>query len=184
MHIPEQDIRITKTHMALVKSLKKLLNEKPFKKITVSNICQDSMVGRSTFYLHFEDKYQLLSFCLQIEQEQLLDSLKEKEPRDFVYSILSSIQDRHRFYENVFLSDMNPEIFKMFHSFFHDFLSKILNEREKQGIKLAGPIPLLSAYYSNGLAGLTFWWLEHGLSYSIDDIAVCLFDLLGELLPD
>ena len=50
-----QDIRITKTHMALSKTLMDLLEKKSFQKITVNDICQDAMVSRSTFYMHFED---------------------------------------------------------------------------------------------------------------------------------
>lgn len=184
MDIPKQDIRITKTHKALVDTVMALLEKKPFQKITVSDICQNSMVSRATFYLHFEDKYQLLSYCLQLEQERLLDSVQEQEPRDFIYSILARVQEKYKVYRNLFLSDINQELFKMFHNYFSGFLGKMLEECEKQGVQLAGPIPIISVYYSNGLSGLTFWWIESDFRYSTDEIAVCLCNLLSDILPD
>ena len=37
-----------------------LLNEKRFEKLTVREIVQKARISRSTFYLHFADKYELL----------------------------------------------------------------------------------------------------------------------------
>ena len=45
------------------------MKEKTFEEIKVSNICDEALVNRSTFYAHFEDKYSLLS--------SLLDNLKQ-----------------------------------------------------------------------------------------------------------
>ena len=41
------------------------LEETPFEKITLTQLCDASMVPRSTFYRYFEDKYDLLYYCLQ-----------------------------------------------------------------------------------------------------------------------
>ncbi|MDD6864570.1 MAG: TetR/AcrR family transcriptional regulator [Lactobacillus sp.] len=33
--------------------------EKDFEKITIKDICTQAMIGKSTFYYHYEDKYDL-----------------------------------------------------------------------------------------------------------------------------
>ncbi len=38
-----------------------LLKEKTFSSITINHICEKAMIHRSTFYRHYEDKYELFS---------------------------------------------------------------------------------------------------------------------------
>ncbi|MCO4338960.1 TetR/AcrR family transcriptional regulator [Staphylococcus agnetis] len=45
---------------AIIKSMVALLEVEKFDYITIKQICAESGVHRSTFYAHFEDKYQLM----------------------------------------------------------------------------------------------------------------------------
>ena len=47
------------TKKALENSLKKLLKEKPFDKITIADITEDCGISRMAFYYHFQDIYDL-----------------------------------------------------------------------------------------------------------------------------
>lgn len=60
------------TKKALAASLKKLLSQKAFSKITVSEIVQDCGVNRKTFYYHFEDIYALLKWMLEQETVEVI----------------------------------------------------------------------------------------------------------------
>lgn len=55
----KEDRRITKTKRNLKTTLVSLLKEKPFEKITVSDICTVGETSRITFYTYFNDKYSL-----------------------------------------------------------------------------------------------------------------------------
>lgn len=57
----QHDLRILKTHKSIKIAFSDLLLEKNFKDITVQNICDEALIGRSTFYAHFSDKYDLLN---------------------------------------------------------------------------------------------------------------------------
>ena len=54
------DLRIVKTKKILFETLIKLMKQKNFEKIKISDICEESLINRSTFYAHYEDKYDLL----------------------------------------------------------------------------------------------------------------------------
>ena len=56
-----------KTKQAICNSLKEIMRQKPFSKITVSEIIADCNVNRKTFYYHFEDIYDLLKWILEEE---------------------------------------------------------------------------------------------------------------------
>ncbi|PWS33184.1 TetR/AcrR family transcriptional regulator [Pedobacter paludis] len=54
------DRRIKKTKKSLTEALISLILEQGYEKVTVQNIIDRANVGRSTFYIHYEGKEQLL----------------------------------------------------------------------------------------------------------------------------
>lgn len=54
------DRRIEKTRDLLISSLMSLISEKPYDSIAIKEILHHANVGRSTFYMHFRDKDDLL----------------------------------------------------------------------------------------------------------------------------
>lgn len=49
-----------RTKKLIFMGFKELLNNKAFSKITINEIAEEAMIHRSTFYTHFDDKYDLL----------------------------------------------------------------------------------------------------------------------------
>lgn len=59
------DSHITKR--ALAAALKELMEEHPFQKITVADICERCNMNRKSFYYHFKDKYDLVNWIYDTE---------------------------------------------------------------------------------------------------------------------
>lgn len=74
-----------RTHRAIQNAFLSLLSQKPFEKITVQDILDQTPVSRATFYKHFHDKYEIAE---QIQDEilrarkELRDSLAQVHPGD------------------------------------------------------------------------------------------------------
>ena len=62
----KRHVSVRRTYLLLMKALLDLLAEMPFEKISLTDICRVSMVSRSTFYRYFEDKYDLLHYCIKM----------------------------------------------------------------------------------------------------------------------
>jgi len=170
--------------MALSITLMELLEKKSFRKITVNDICQNAMVSRSTFYMHFEDKYQLMLFCLQMERQRLYETAQNMDLQSHFKMVLTLIYERKKVFYNFLRADLDMELFDMFKNFFHNYITDILNLIEQQGVKLPGPIPILAVYYASGLTGIFIWWIEQDFSASIDEMAACVYNLLVDIIPD
>ena len=56
-----EDLRIKRTQRAIKDAFYSLVEEKGFEHITVKDITERAMISRNTFYLHYEDKYDLLN---------------------------------------------------------------------------------------------------------------------------
>lgn len=81
------------TKHALANALRKLLEQMPFSKISVSHICEECGMNRKSFYYHFQDKYDLVNWIFDTEIEQIL---KEKavgtsEEVPFSWDVLEKI---------------------------------------------------------------------------------------------
>ena len=62
-----EDLRVVKTKKILFETLLNLMKTKNFEKIKISDICEESLINRSTFYAHYEDKYELLIELLELQ---------------------------------------------------------------------------------------------------------------------
>ena len=71
------DLRIVKTKKVLFDTLIKLMRQKNFDKIKISDICDEALINRSTFYAHYEDKYELLDDFIEDLKISLLKDLED-----------------------------------------------------------------------------------------------------------
>ena len=75
------DLRKERTLKLLREAAIELLHEKPFQKITVSEICERAMVRRPTFYRHFQSKEDLLLYAIRMRRDSIQQSLLGDEAR-------------------------------------------------------------------------------------------------------
>lgn len=61
------------TKEALAKGLKELLKERSFDKISVKDIAERSGMSRNSFYYHFQDKYELISWIFYDDISKCVD---------------------------------------------------------------------------------------------------------------
>lgn len=71
------DLRAIKSKRDIEVAFIQLINQNGFSKITVKDICTTALVGRSTFYRYYEDKYDLLKKLIT-KYTQILDVLLTK----------------------------------------------------------------------------------------------------------
>ncbi|MBA8980821.1 TetR/AcrR family transcriptional regulator [Clostridium saccharobutylicum] len=72
------DLRVLKTRENIKNTFSNLLLEKDFKNITVQDICDRALIGRSTFYDHYCDKYDLLNKMVEEIINQFKPYLKSR----------------------------------------------------------------------------------------------------------
>lgn len=69
--VPALDRRVRRTRSLLHEALFALICEKDYDQISVSEILQQANIGRSTFYMHFSDKDELLASAIQQKLESM-----------------------------------------------------------------------------------------------------------------
>lgn len=92
----------TLTKRALAASLKALLREEGFEKITVDAICENAGVSRRSFYRHFADKYELLSWIYYGDFVRHNAHHDDWTILDYLPSICEELIRDRAFYNNAF----------------------------------------------------------------------------------
>ena len=76
---PRPDPRKVKTERDITAALVQVLTEgRPFRKVTVADICSAALVSRSTFYDHYLDKYDLLTRMVEDIDTQVARVLEDR----------------------------------------------------------------------------------------------------------
>lgn len=145
-------------------ALKHAMSQKPFSKITVSEIVAACGVNRKTFYYHFEDIYALL---LWIFKEEAIDVVKTfdlpTQHRDALFFVMDYVEENN-YLINCAYDSLGRDQLRAF--LYSDFIS-VTRELLEQVEVLSGTKPeasykeYLAKFYAEGLAGMLIDWIKH-----------------------
>lgn len=156
------DKRILKTKKALKHSLFVLLQKKNFDSVKITEICENALVSRNTFYNYYADKYALLEDCFADYEEIFLTEFDERQKKnnpghDMEKSFLNLL--------NTFLdTDHIPESVSILSSFdleamFYRSMMNILKKYESRYSEFMNPEYDLNQL--NSFLVLGFWGFIH-----------------------
>ena len=175
---------VQKTRLMLSSALMRLLEKRSFRKISVGDICQEALVSRSAFYVHFADKYELLRFCME---EMLLKQEEAGRGRTLeaqMMIMLENVRSHRRMLHNILLADLSQEILLIFQRTLDEFVAMRLQRMERDGVQLPGPIPMLTAFCAGGLANMMICWLQDNCAQPMEEAARCQCELIRRILGD
>lgn len=175
------------------KALLSLLEKKPFEFVTISELCEEAGVNRSTFYLHYENTADLLKeamayvldnfasyFSVDLESIaskyencdlQELNFINEK----YLHPYLSFIKENQRLFAAVLSQPTTFDSKAMFQRLFDDVFHPVLNRfhypKDEQHYVMM--------FYLNGITAIITEWLKDACSKSIEEISsiihYCIF---------
>ena len=90
------------TKLMIAQGLKRLLKTTSFVNVSVGDIARECQISRNTFYYHFKDKYDLISWIFYTEITSILtDDISLGHWRDSLLSLCKYMQENRDFYLNV-----------------------------------------------------------------------------------
>ena len=182
----KDDLRVIKTRKLIYQTLLELMKEKTFEEIKVSDICSKAMINRSTFYAHYEDKYELLvDFLSNLKEEfahELNESCKENlSIREYYIRLISlfldHIDSKRDVYNSVMINNRSSIMMDILLSVVNDDIVKRFKEND---INLKVPTEVISKFYLGGVINIGMDWLSNSGKYTKEEI----LDYLELLIPN
>lgn len=167
--LEKTDLRVRRTRKLLWEAMLELLENRTFDSLNIQEICDKAMVHRTTFYKHFEDKYQLLTFGLEEVRKQFPDRTYEDRmlhPMKLAHAIGLTKQ----FQGLANSARENPTLSCVLQQHGEDTLIRELREFEKTGRQFPVPIEVIAAFYSGAVSSLMAWWLKNGQTVPVDEL--------------
>jgi len=160
------DERIRRTHERLGSALIELLKEKPIDDITVQQVLDRASVGRSTFYLHFRDKHDLLLSQLEMALEHMSTVLMvRREASDRVVAV-TEILDHIGSQNDVFRALTDAGRLHDFFDLAQDYFARGIEQRLKESKRTPKIPPRELRARAHLIAGsflsLLRWWIDRG----------------------
>lgn len=190
------DRRVRKTRKALREAMINLMEEKGYDQVTVEELANRADIGRTTFYLHYSAKQDLL---LE-EFGELLDKLVEQlsqiplsawrqEGETFIVDdhpdrpinmIFQHAADNEELYRIVLQGEGVDQASERLQTVMTNAVNKYLrnklgDNRELMNIQI--PIEVFANYFAGALLGVLKWWLESGMPYSPVEMEAIFFQM-------
>ena len=171
------DERIRRTHERLGRALVELIQEKPIDAVTVQEVLDRASVGRSTFYVHFRGKNDLLLNQLEMFLQTMSTMLivrKEKSRRVVpVAEMFAHIGSQNKIYRALADSGRLNDFFDLAQGYFGRGIRQRLIESGKLSNLARGDIDARASASAGSLLSLLRWWLDRGAKESpqmMDDL--------------
>lgn len=89
-----EDLRVRRTKKLIVKAFYHLLKKEDFDKITIQEIANKAMIDRQTFYIHYQDKYDLLQKIIDVLCQKTTAILAE-QINNLKQPIIKTLQEHY-----------------------------------------------------------------------------------------
>lgn len=180
------DPRVHRSRAMLRDALLGLMRERGFDAISVQDITERAQLNRSTFYLHYRDKDELLTHVMR----DMILELSRRSHR------LGDSPDRlHRTLVEWFQhAAEHPELYHLmlgrsgmraFSVQLRNLLEQLMNldlERADVSSRFQGvPIPIVNRFLASAYMGALEWWLDRRSLHSPEDMARWLGTLTSML---
>ena len=174
------------------KALLSLLEKKPFEYVTISELCKEAGVNRSTFYLHYENTADLLkeatAYVLDnfasyfpVDMESIASKYKNCDLQElnfinekYLHPYLSFIKENQRLFTAVLSQPTTFNSSAIFQRLFDDVFNPILDRfhypRDEQHYVMM--------FYLNGITAIITEWLKDGCHKSMEDISSIIHDCI------
>lgn len=171
-----------KTEEKLGKALKELMSTEPLDQITVKRLSEMCHINRQTFYYHFRDIYDLLTWIF------LNETIKIKEKSgtyvDALDAFFEYIETNRHFVENV-VSSASRDLFIEFlgNSLYTRFI-RALTILDVENVLNTDTKKFVAKFYCTAIIYVIINWIDQGMKEKKEDIIFHLTTLFDNQFND
>jgi AcrR family transcriptional regulator len=194
------DRRVLRTRKQLSQALMSLILEKGYDAVTIEEITERADLGRTTFYLHFKDKDELLFKSLQAVYDDLVSQIEPYpiEEWNLTGDRLSGLAFQHaaenaHLYKIILSGQGGTAISQRIREYIAQTSIRIIKTHYAQHMNDSSiPIEVLGNYIASSMMGMMTWWMENDQPFSAEEMHAFFKQLnfqgvaqtMGLTLPD
>jgi AcrR family transcriptional regulator len=184
------DRRISRTRRSLQDALFGLILEKGFDSVTIEDITNRADLGRTTFYLHYRDKDDLLMQAVRDQVEGLVSQLAQfpleggtrggdssgaEDVTPLVSLAFNHVAQNAVFYRVLLRGEGTYSALQRLRQILTQAILELIQHfttREKHLLNPTVPMDVFLNSLAGAWIGLMTWWLEEDMPYPPEQMAV------------
>jgi len=183
------DPRVVRTQRLLRKAMFELLETREFEQITVQDIADLATIKRATFYLHFNDKQDLVQQCITELLQELRESMEYSSDEFAQFNFTSGeahpsfirlfhhVGKHYGQYQALLVKNRIPAFSSGLMDLIHEFVSQGINHIEPNDSNLTAHRDVIIKYVESAFLEVIIWWIENQMPYPEKDMASQLMNL-------
>lgn len=172
--------------VTIINTFRQLIQNKSLDKITVTEICEKSVINRQTFYNHFSDLFDIFKTLFQEElSEEIAQNRTFENWRGGFLATLNYLKRNSRMILNVYDSTYRSEADLFFVSISNQLLDHVVDEcMSNMNIDLIEPdCRFIVNFYRHVFNGLMIDWVNEGMKESPTDLLRKLQIMIDGSIP-
>ncbi len=166
------------TQESVFQALMLLLKEKPFDRLTITEITQKAGVSRPAFYRSYQTKEDILVLYCREEFQKLLVRVRNCEEHTKygrIREFFRYFDEEHEFMEVIIQCQLTHVIYDTFCESMTEFFRDQTNQLEVS--RAHGRY--LPQYISSGVFRILIEWIRNGREESVDEMVDFMFEVTG-----
>ncbi len=171
----------------LADSFKELVCQYPIEKITIKEITDRAGVIRTTFYNHFQDKYELLEWMINHDLiEPIKPFVRSGLTTQAMTFLFMNVEKEKEFYTKVSRLEGQNSFYSISQHCMQSLLEEVCVEHsERKQPKYEWLTPeRLAQYYGQSMVFILIEWIQSGMTISAEDLAELYQYVMSHSLED
>ncbi len=171
-------------HM-IAQGVKQLLQTTDFEDLSVGEIAKHCGISRNTFYYHFKDKYDIISWIFYTEITPIIEDASQIENwGDGLLALCKYMQDNKNFYIKVLQVQGQNSFTECLMEFYANLVRNLLLKAKGEQVLDPRQIRIISNFYAFGLTGVVSTWAKNGMKAQPEPVIQMLQDLFSKEIFD
>jgi len=167
----QDDRRIRRTRLALRDALIALLPKRGWDDLSVQEICDRADVGRSTFYMHYQGKEQLLTDGLEglrifLSDRADSDRRTRKEAFPFVRGLMEHVYEQRALFRSLIGRGSGYVVQVRFRK----MVAKLVEEEFSNRVAPGWQRDATTSYVAGALVELLSWWVDARTAQTLEEV--------------
>lgn len=152
------------TKRILAEGLKDLMQTTYLSKLSIGDICAYCNISRNTFYYHFKDKYDLVSWIFSTETMAHMTNFSDYEHwADGLLSLCRYLQKNRKFYIHAMDSEGQNSFSSYLMSFYKNLMVHCVQQIDRDASLTEEETDFIARFYTHALVGVLLDWAKDGM---------------------
>ncbi|EOT44597.1 TetR/AcrR family transcriptional regulator [Enterococcus columbae] len=186
----KEDLRTRRTKKMILTAFMQLVEQKGFEQITVSDIANEAMINRATFYAHFKDKQDVYDYIFNQAFESFIsvlapiqighaNRLQLQSIQIILTNAYEKIHQNRDFFKIILNANGTNYLREKLVPLLHITYAQIFEKLEVHENDFIVPTDFIIEYMTSTFITSLYWWIHQDSAFTPKQMAQLTIKLVG-----